>query len=229
VGERNRNVENALIWQAQVAGFQGQLNQADQFTDRAIQMFRKPDTKETIAQWMLAEATRDAAFGNCARASELTKQALEQSREQVNLYGAANAYARCGQSLQAQALVDELTKRFELDSLLNATWLPIIRAQTELTKGNAAQAIQLLETTRRYEAYGEFWPHYLRAEAYLKSNNAGQAAAEFKTILTQSRLVSDLAVVSAVPTGPGASGSGGGRQGPRRALPIRTFCAVAGC
>ncbi|HEX3144080.1 MAG TPA: serine/threonine-protein kinase, partial [Pyrinomonadaceae bacterium] len=77
-----RNVENALIWQAQVAGFQGQLYQADQFTDRAIQMFRKPDTKETISQWMLAEATRDAAFANCGRANDLTRQALELSREQ---------------------------------------------------------------------------------------------------------------------------------------------------
>jgi len=179
----NRNAEAALIWQAQVAGFQGQVTQADQLTDRAIQIFRKPDTKETISQWMLAEATRDAAFGNCGRASELTKQALDLSREQITLYGAANAYARCGRSLQAQALVDELTKRFELDTLLNATWLPIIRAQTELTKGNAAQAIQLLETTRRYQSYGEFWPQYLRGEAYLKLNNGAQAAAEFKTIL----------------------------------------------
>jgi predicted Zn-dependent protease len=67
--------------------------------------------------------------------------------------------------------------------LLTATWLPIIRAQTELTKGNAAQAIQLLETTRRYQSYGEFWPQYLRGEAYLRLNNGAQAAAEFKTIL----------------------------------------------
>jgi eukaryotic-like serine/threonine-protein kinase len=179
----NRNAETALIWQAQVAAFQGQLNQADQLTDRAIQMLRRPETKEAISQWMLAEATRDAAFGNCGRASQLTKQALDLSREQANLMSAANAYARCAQSPQAQALVDELAKTFPLDTLLSATTLPIIRAQTELTKGNAAQAIQLLETTRRYEAYGEFWPQYLRGEAYLKLNNGGQAVTEFKTIL----------------------------------------------
>jgi eukaryotic-like serine/threonine-protein kinase len=179
----NRNAENALLWQAQVAAFQGQLNQADQLTDRAIQMFRKPDTKETISQWMLVEATRDAAFGNCGRASELTKQALNLSREQANLMSAANAYARCGQAAPAQALVDELTKSFATDTLLNATWLPVIRAQMELVKGNAATANQLLETTRRYQTFGDFWPPYLRGEGYLKLNNGGQAAAEFKTIL----------------------------------------------
>jgi len=66
---------------------------------------------------------------------------------------------------------------------LNATWLPIIRAQTELAKGNAPQAIQILESTRRYEPFGDFWPQYLRGQAYLKLNAGGQAAAEFKTIL----------------------------------------------
>jgi TolA-binding protein len=45
------------------------------------------------------------------------------------------------------------------------------------------RAIQLLETTRRYEAFGEYWPQYLRGEAYLKLKNGAQAATEFKTIL----------------------------------------------
>jgi predicted Zn-dependent protease len=80
-------------------------------------------------------------------------------------------------------LVDELTKVFPFDTLLNASWLPIIKAQNELNKGNAQQAIQLLESTRRYEAFGDYWPQYLRGEAYLKVNNGAQAAEEFKTIL----------------------------------------------
>ena len=146
-------------------------------------MVRRPDTKETMAQWMLIEATRDSALNNCAQATQLAKQALDLSREQGLLISAANAYARCGVAAQAQTLVDELSKSYPLDTLLNATWLPIIKAQSELSKGNAAGAIQLLETTRRYEAYGDYWPQYLRGEAYLKLKNGAQAAAEFKTIL----------------------------------------------
>jgi hypothetical protein len=114
----------------------------------------------------------------------LVKEALELSREQANLISAANAYARCGQAAPAQALVEELSKSYPLDTLLNASWLPIIRAQSELSKGNAVQAIQLLEGTRRYEPFGDFWPQYLRGEAYLKLKNGAQAAAEFKTILS---------------------------------------------
>lgn len=175
--------EDGLNWQAQAAAFQGELSQADQWADRAIEMNRKPDTKETTAQWMLTEATRNAVFGNCARAAARVKEALGLSREQANLHSAANAYAQCGQTAQAQALVDELTKAFRVDTLLNSTWLPIIRAQIELDKGNAAAAVQSLESTRRYEPYGDFWPQYLRGEAYLKLKNGPQAAAEFKTIL----------------------------------------------
>jgi serine/threonine protein kinase/tetratricopeptide (TPR) repeat protein len=177
------NAATGFVWQAQVAAFQGQLSEADRLSNRAVEMVRQPQSKETMSQWTLGAATRDAVYGECGHAVALAKQALDLSREQGNLIGAANVYARCGQAGPAQALVDDLTKSFPLDTLLNSTWLPIIRAQTELSKGNAAQAIQLLETTRRYEAYGDYWPQYLRGEAYLKLKSGAQAAAEFKTIL----------------------------------------------
>ena len=83
----------------------------------------------------------------------------------------------------AQALVDDLSKQFPQDSLLNTVSIPIIRAQNELGRGNAALAIQLLEPTRKYEVFGDFWTQYLRGQAYLKLGNGALAAAEFKTII----------------------------------------------
>jgi len=41
----------------------------------------------------------------------------------------------------------------------------------------------LLESARRYEVYGDFWPQYVRGQAYLKQGNGAQATAEFKGIL----------------------------------------------
>ena len=108
---------------------------------------------------------------------------MDLSREQANLVSAANAYAACGQTAAAQTLTDELTKDFPLDTLLNANSLPIIWAQNELNNGNAAQAIQILESARKYEVFGEFWPQYLRGLAWLKQKDGTQAATEFKTIL----------------------------------------------
>ena len=75
----NRNPEAALNWQAQVAGFQGRLAQADQLNNRAVDMLRSSDAKETMAQVMLIEATRNATLNNCGHATQLAKQALELS------------------------------------------------------------------------------------------------------------------------------------------------------
>ena len=58
-----------------------------------------------------------------------------------------------------------------------------MRAQLELSRGNGAPAIQLLETARGYEVYGEFWPQYIRGQAYLKQGNGTQAATEFQAII----------------------------------------------
>jgi outer membrane protein assembly factor BamD (BamD/ComL family) len=61
--------------------------------------------------------------------------------------------------------------------------LPVIRAVIELQHGNAAGTIEQLGTTSRYEAAAEFWPQYLRGEAYLKLKQGTEAATEFQKIL----------------------------------------------
>ena len=53
----------------------------------------------------------------------------------------------------------------------------------ELQRDNAAQAIQLLETTRPFEGYALFQIAYLRGQAYLKQQKGAEAATEFQKIL----------------------------------------------
>jgi eukaryotic-like serine/threonine-protein kinase len=62
---------------------------------------------------------------------------------------------------------------------------PAIRAQIELSRDNAAGAIALLETSRRYDLgqMAEFWNNYLRGRAYLLRKSGAEAAGEFKSIL----------------------------------------------
>ena len=187
--------EDTPSWEAQVAAFSGQLAKAHELTDRVVQMNRTPDpkepvvqnrpldTKEPVAQNLLIGAIRDGTFGSCERATKNAKEAIDLSREQLNLINAAEVYAMCGQAPQAQKLIDELDKLWPIDTLLHTTSLPIIRAQLELNRGNGAGAITLLEPPRKYEVFGDFWPQYLRGLAYLKTNNGTQAQTEFKTIL----------------------------------------------
>ena len=126
---------------------------------------------------------RAATFRDCGKVSALTSKALSFSRDLLYLEHSANALAACGQAAAAQSLVEEMQKRFPQDTLLHSVWIPLIRAQLELARGNGAQAVQLLESARKYDVYGDYWPQYVRAQAYAKQGNGVQAANEFKYIL----------------------------------------------
>jgi serine/threonine protein kinase len=175
--------DDSQMWQAQAAEFSGQLTQANQFNDRATELARQNDSKETVAQLLLQQAIRDATFGNCGPVAGITQQALALSREQSKLLAAGNALATCAQAGPAQSRIDELSKRFPQDTLVNTVSIPVMRAQIELGRGNAAQAIQLLEPARRYDVAGEFWPQFIRGQANLKLGKGAQAAAEFQNII----------------------------------------------
>jgi serine/threonine protein kinase len=170
------------VWQARAAEFNGKLAEANQFTDKAAG-WAEHNNRDAAAQLVSQQAVRAATFRDCGKVSALTSKALSFSRDLSNLQRSANALAACGQAAAAQTLVAEMQKRFPQDTLLNLVWIPLIRAQLELAGGNAPNALQLLESARKYEEYGDYWPQYIRAQAYSKQKNALQAAAEFKKIL----------------------------------------------
>jgi serine/threonine protein kinase/tetratricopeptide (TPR) repeat protein len=166
------------VWQAYAAEFYGKLAEANQFTDKAVD-----NNRDAAAQLLSQQAMRAATFRDCGRVSALTSKALSFSRDLLYLENSAHALAACGQAVAAQSLVNEMQKGFPHDTILNSVWIPLIRAQLELSRGNAAQAVQLLESARKYDVYGGYWPQYVRAQAYAKQGKGAQAASEFKNIL----------------------------------------------
>ena len=170
-------------WQAQAAEFRGQVAKANQLSQHAADWAERNNSKEIAAQLILQEAIRNATFRQCDKVSGLTAKALALSRDLSSLNQSANALATCNQAAAAQSLIDDMLKRFPQDSLLNAVSIPLIKAQLELARGNPTQAVQVLESARRYDVYGDDWPQYVRGLAYLKQGNGAQAAAEFKGIL----------------------------------------------
>jgi len=83
--------------------------------------------------------------------------------------------ALCGEANQAKLLTDELIKLYPEDTVMTSILAPTIRAAVELHRGNAAQAIEQLQSVIRYEAAAEFWPQYLRALSYLKLRRGPEA------------------------------------------------------
>jgi serine/threonine protein kinase/tetratricopeptide (TPR) repeat protein len=184
----------ALDWQTGAAAFAGQWRRAQELARRAIDLASRSDRKEVAARYEAEQALRGAVVQSPGFSLPLQGQqpegctlnvtrALALERNQVTLTRAALALALCGEPSQAQPLVDELVKRYPKDTVINGIWLPAIRAAMELQRGNPSQAIQSLEATSRYEAAAEFWPQYLRGQAYLRLNLGNEAAAEFQKIL----------------------------------------------
>ena len=173
----------ALGWQTQTAAFLGQWRRSQDFTRSAIELATRGDAKEVAAQYAVEEALLGAVFGQCSQIKAETSQLPGLERNTPSLTRGALALALCGDAGEAQSIADELTKQYPKGTLLNSLWVPIIRGAVQLNRNNPAEAIQLLETAKGYEAAAEFWPQYLRALAYLRLKSGNEAATEFQKIL----------------------------------------------
>ncbi|HET6889481.1 MAG TPA: tetratricopeptide repeat protein, partial [Pyrinomonadaceae bacterium] len=174
----------AQRWQAETAAFSGQLRKTREFSARAVELALRRDLKDVAAEMSVSSAARGVFFGDCKQVKGQTAQALAITQSYWTRINAANALAACGEFSRAQAITDEMLKRYPKDTMLSKLFLPLIQAQGEMYRGNAAQAIQLLETTTPYEEVPLPFPIvYLRGQAYLSQQKGAEAAAEFQKIL----------------------------------------------
>jgi tetratricopeptide (TPR) repeat protein len=147
--------------------------------------------KEVAASLTALGALLEAEVGNYEKASEDAEAALASSRALRVEIPVAQALALSNKLRQAQALADDLSKRFPADTLLHAVSLPLINARIQSQRGNPKQAIELLRAATPYELgnpydlwrdYG-FSAIYARGRAYLQAGSGLEAANEFQKIL----------------------------------------------
>jgi len=106
----------------------------------------------------------------------------------------ALAFARSGDTVRAQALANELDRRFPSNTRIQRYWLPTIRASIELYRKNPAKALLVLRDVS-YElgdlsiVGDNLYPVYIRGQAYLGNHEGKEAAAEFEKFLEHSGIV----------------------------------------
>jgi serine/threonine protein kinase/tetratricopeptide (TPR) repeat protein len=189
-----------LFMHSNTAAFHGQINEARSLSRRAAGSAQRFDLREPAALWVADAALRDAAFGNREQVRQFASEAAKiapTSRDAQVL--SALAFARTGDAARAQAMIEALNRRFPVNTIIQSVWLPTIRAQLELTSGNAAKAVETLQPTADYEL-GEgigslnfvcMVPAYIRGEAYLAEKQGASATSEFQKILDHRGLVSN--------------------------------------
>jgi serine/threonine protein kinase/tetratricopeptide (TPR) repeat protein len=173
----------AVYWLVQSSAFSGKWRESDEHLQHAIELALRADAKEVVAGYTADQALRAAWLGQFAQSLTLAQSALNVERSRNVLTRVALAFALAGEAGKAQALIEELEQKHPKDTLVNQVWLPEIKAAIQLRKNNAQAALELLETTKRYETAAALSPQMLRTLVYLKLSQPAQAAAEARRIL----------------------------------------------
>ncbi len=182
-------MENIMLAaEADTAAYSGQLKKARELSRRAVAAAQQVGQTETAADYEASAALRESLFGDAAAARQRAAAALDLSTGRDVQYTAALSLALIGEP-RAQALADDLSKRFPEDTLVQLKELPTLRAQLVL-RHDAAKAVELLQPAEPYELgiVGGLSPVYVRGEAFLAAHDGRQAASEFQKIIGHSAL-----------------------------------------
>jgi serine/threonine protein kinase len=186
-----------LASEADTAAYAGRLGKAREFSRRAV----ATADKETAAGYEADAALREAFFGDSVEATRRAGAALNFSTDKTVQYGAALALALAGETarnqLQVEKLADDLAKRFPMDTLVQFNYLPALRAQLALSRGDVAKALEALLPAVPYEMgtptgatfTPALYPVYIRGEVFLAAHRSSEAAAEFQRILDHRGIV----------------------------------------
>ncbi len=187
-----------LALESDTEAYAGHLRKARELTERAVNSAVRADNKENAAVYLATAAQREAAFGNAAQARHTVVGTLKLAPASQGAESeAALALAMAGDTVRAESMAQDLSKRFPLDTQVQALWLPAINAQLALDKKKPADALNILQAAYTVEL-GQIpfvnnisclYPVYVRGEAYLAAGQPDAAVAEFEKILAHSGIV----------------------------------------
>jgi len=181
-----------LGFEADTAAYSGRLGKARELSRRAVALAEHREDKEIAAGYEAEAAVREAVFENVAATQQRAAAALALSTGRDVQYGAALALALAGDAARAQALADDLAKRFPEDTIVQFNYLPTIHAQLALRHNDSSKALEALQAAAPYELgspgavtlnFVSLYPVYVRGAAYLSRHQGSEAAIEFHKIL----------------------------------------------
>jgi serine/threonine protein kinase/tetratricopeptide (TPR) repeat protein len=184
-----RGMEDSLMsWQADISAYSGLQEKSRELSRRAVASAQHAGEKETAGGYEANSSLREALFGNPAQARQQAAAALDLSNGRDVQFEAALVLAFIGDAARAQALADDLSKRYPEDTIVQLKEVPTLRAQLALSHNDASQAIENLQAAAPYElgmlGIGAIsYTAYVRGESYLAAQDGSKAAAEFQKII----------------------------------------------
>jgi tetratricopeptide (TPR) repeat protein len=202
--QRKATLEAQGLFEHQEAltlAYHGQLQAANQLSERAITLARQAGFPERAAMFAGARAVWNALYGLRTEAQTEASAALSFFRGRDADYGPAFALALLQNATQTHKITAELAERYPQDTSVQFNYLPALRALAALNQGDAAKALDMTQASGAYELalpgtayftgafFGALYPVYVRGQAYARLGRPNDAAAEFQKILDHPGLV----------------------------------------
>jgi tetratricopeptide (TPR) repeat protein len=177
----------AFGWVAHASAFGGDVEEAHEQFRRGVQMALQGKYQEVAAQLTAEDAEIHAIVGQCAEARSEAAAGLALNRDYETMETASRAMALCGAYDDSLAIASQLAKDFPEATLTIRVAVPTIQAAVALARGEPTRTLEILEPVRPYDRTpsSEFWPAYLRGQAYLQMKDASGAQAQFQSILNR--------------------------------------------
>jgi len=185
-------VEDVLLdYESHTTAYFGRLAKARELCRQAVASAARAEKKEKVARYEADAAVREALFGNPSEARQRVAATLALSTGRDASYMAALALGLAEDATRAQALADDLTKRFPEGTVVQFNYLPVLHAQAALSRNDAPKAIELLKTAAPFELgnVGYLYPVYVRGQAYLLNHQGKEAVTELMKIIEHRGIV----------------------------------------
>ena len=168
----------------------GQIKASRQTRQQGLALAEKFGFTEAPAGAAAGKAARDAFHGFSDSARQSAAETLRFTDERTAVSSVAVALAQVGDTAQAEKLMHDLEHAHPSDTTIKYAISPAVNALLLMRRNNAAQAIAVLEPSRKYDlAFSlgannpAFLMLYVRGQAYLQAKDGAKAAGEFQKIL----------------------------------------------
>ena len=168
----------------------GQLRHARELLAQNLAANEAGNLKEIAAQAAATGSYIEATLGETQEAQRQAVKSLALARTRTNLPTLAVTLALLGEDRKSESMVEELNRKYPLDTLIQSVYIPCSKAVGEAHRKSFSRAVDLLRPAARYElgAAIEFLPIYVRGLIYLEANQTEDAITEFQKIVNHHNL-----------------------------------------
>jgi serine/threonine protein kinase/Flp pilus assembly protein TadD len=158
--------------------YAGQYRKATATFQHAIEQAGHSKAPDAQAANLLADALGRGMAGLCDGNEAAVEQALGLDKSKQTQAAAGLAAAVCGNGKLALPMLEELSRKYPEDTLIQDAYLPLSKGYVALAAGQPQQALADAEPAKPYSAgYPVLW---LQGLAYLQMHDAGNAVSVFK-------------------------------------------------